>query len=202
MIGIYPNPETMRDEYFVFLSIDGTLIDLKYGQYSRGPFFDFGENTALNPESIEAVNLLLESLEQKYDTRLVITSGRRKDLIPCVTSLYENGLKYNRPITCTSLTPERRGQKIVDFMMTSSLPKHPKIQNLVNFIMRRYADHGYENYVVLENNTSKIRYEIPPKRRIITNAKKKALQPEQVIKYLKENNLPIAINEQQQQENI
>lgn len=201
MIGIYPNPETMREQYFVFLDIDGTLIDLKYGQHIRGPFFEFGENTILNPESIEALNLLLESLEQKYDTRLVITSGRRKNFVPCVKNLYNNGLKYDRAITCTPLTQERRGQKIVDFMMTSSLPRYPKLQKAVDFILRRYADHGYKNYVVLENNASKIRYEIPPERRILTNEKKRALQPEQVVKYLKANNLPIAVHENQR-ENI
>ena len=201
MLSIYPNPETMREQYFVFLDIDGTLIDLKYGQRICGPYFEFGENSVLNPESIKALNLLLESLEQKYDTRLVITSGRRKNLAPCVKNLYENGLKYDHAITCTPLTPERRGQKIVDFMMTSSMPRYPKIQKAVDFIMKRYADHGYKNYVVLENNTSKIRYEIPPERRIIANSKKKALQPEQIVKYLRSNNIPITAQEKQR-ENI
>ena len=199
MIGIYPNPETMREQYFVFLDIDGTLVDLRYGQYRRGPFFSFGENSVLNPESIEAVNLLLESLEQKYDTRVVLTSGRRKDLASCVEHLYENGLKYDRAISCTPLTEGRRGQKIVDYMMTSSLPRYPKLQKVVDYILRRYADHGYKNYVVIENDTSKIRFEIPPERRIKTNAKKRALQPEQIIKYLKANNLPIVEHEQQRE---
>lgn len=201
MIDIYPNPETMREQYFVFLDIDGTLIDFKYGQYIRGPFFNFGENTILNPESIDALNLLLESLEQKYDTRLIITSGRRNNLVSCVKNLYENGLNYEKAITCTPLTPERRGQKIIDCMMTSSFPKYPKLQKLVDFILRRYADNGYKNYVVLENDASKIRYEIPPARRIMTNAKNKALQPEQVVKYLKANNLPLA-EQEKQRENI
>lgn len=201
MIDIYPNPATMRDQYFVFLDIDGTLVDFNYDQRMRGPFFEFGENTVLNPESIEALNLLLESLEQKFDTSLVITSGRRKNFVPCVKNLYDNGLKYDRAITCTPLTQKRRGQKIVDYMITSSLPRYPKIQKMVDFIMRRYADHGYKNYVVLENDASKIRYEIPPERRIMTNAKKRALQPEQVVKYLKANNLPIAEYEKQR-ENI
>ena len=200
MIGLYPNPETMREQYFVFLDIDGTLVDLKYGHYARGPFFRFGENSVLNPESIEALNFLLDSLEQKYDTRLVITSGRRKDLSACVRSLYENGLKYDRAITCTPLSEGRRGQKIVDFMMTSSMPRFPKAQKMVDFILRRYADHGYKNYVVLENDISKIRYEIPPERRIVTNAKSRALQPYQVEKYLKTNNLPVKYPESKEQQ--
>lgn len=191
MIGIYPNPATMREQYFIFLDIDGTLIDLEYGQRTRGPFFSFGENTVLNPESIEALNFLIDSLEQKYDTRLVITSGRRENLRACVKNLYDNGLKYDRPITCTPLEDGRRGQKIVDFMMTSSLPRYPKVQKVVDFILRRYADHGYKNYVVLDNDVSKIRYEIPPERRIVTNAKRRALQPYQVEKYLTKNNLPV-----------
>jgi hypothetical protein len=190
MKNLYPNPETMREQYFIFLDIDGTLIDFNYGQYVRGPFFSFGENTVLNPESIEALNLLIDSLEQKYDTRLVITSGRRENLHSCAKNLYDNGLKYDRPITCTPLTEGRRGQKIIDFMMTSSKSKHPTAKKMVDFILKRYADNGYENYVVLENNVSKIRYEIPPKRRIITNAKCRALQPYQVEKYLKNNNIP------------
>lgn len=191
MMSIYPNPETMREQYFIFLDIDGTLVDFEYGQRVRGPFFSFGENTVLNPESIEALNLLIQSLEQTYDTRLVLTSGRRENLRACVRNLFENGLKYDRPITCTPLEPGRRGQKIVDFMMTSSMPKHPKLQKVVDYLLRRYADHGYKNYVVLENDASKIRYEIPPERRIMTNAKKRALQPYQVEKYLKANNLPV-----------
>ena len=191
MINLYPNPKTMREQYFIFLDIDGTLVDLKYGQRARGPFFIFGKNTVLNPESIEALNLLINSLEQKYDTNLVITSGRRKNLHECVSHLYDNGLKYDKPITCTPLVEGRRGQKIIDFMMTSSSQKYPKAKKLIDFILKRYADHGYKNYVVLENDISKIRYEIPPSRRIITNAKTKALQPYQVEKYLKTNNLPV-----------
>ena len=191
MMNLYPNPKTMKEQYFIFLDIDGTLVDLEYGQRARGPFFSFGKNTVLNPESIEALNLLIDSLEQKYDTRLVITSGRRKNLHECVRHLYDNGLKYDKPITCTPLTEGRRGQKIVDFMMTSSTQKYPKAKKLIDFILKRYADHGYKNYVVLENDISKIRYEIPPARRIITNAKNKALQPYQVEKYLKTNNLPV-----------
>lgn len=191
MMNIYPNPETMREQYFIFLDIDGTLVDFEYGQRVRGPFFSFGENTVLNPESIEALNLLIQSLEQTYDTRLVLTSGRRENLRACVRNLFENGLKYDRPITCTPLEPGRRGQKIVDFMMTSSMPRHPRLQKVVDYLLRRYADHGYKNYVVLENDASKIRYEIPPERRIMTNAKKRALQPCQVEKYLKANNLPV-----------
>ena len=199
MFSLYPNPETMREQYFIFLDIDGTLVDFDYGCQVRGPFFTFGENTVLNPESIEALNLLIESLEQKYDTRLVITSGRRKNFPACARNLFENGLKYDKPITCTPLESGRRGQKIVDFMMTSSLPRHPKVQKAVDFILKRYADHGYKNYVVLENDVSKIRYEIPPARRIITNAKHRALQPSQVEKYLKANNLPIAEKPQEMQ---
>lgn len=195
MIGIYPNPETMREQYFIFLDIDGTLVDFEYGQRVRGPFFSFGENTVLNPESIEALNLLIQSLEQTYDTRLVLTSGRRENLRACVRNLYDNGLKYDRPITCTPLEEGRRGQKIIDFMMTSSLPKHPKLQKIVDYLLRRYADHGYKNYVVLDNDVSKIRYEIPPERRIVTNAKRRALQPYQVEKYLISNNLPVKYSE-------
>lgn len=195
MMSIYPNPETMREQYFIFLDIDGTLVDFEYGQRVRGPFFSFGENTVLNPESIEALNLLIQSLEQTYDTRLVLTSGRRENLRACVRNLFENGLKYDRPITCTPLEPGRRGQKIVDFMMTSSMPRHPRLQKVVDYLLRRYADHGYKNYVVLENDASKIRYEIPPERRIMTNAKKRALQPYQVEKYLKANNIAVAMQE-------
>ena len=194
-MSIYPNPETMREQYFIFLDIDGTLVDFEYGQRVRGPFFSFGENTVLNPESIEALNLLIQSLEQTYDTRLVLTSGRRENLRACVRNLFENGLKYDRPITCTPLEPGRRGQKIVDFMMTSSMPRHPRLQKVVDYLLRRYADHGYKNYVVLENDASKIRYEIPPERRIMTNAKKRALQPYQVEKYLKANNIAVAMQE-------
>ena len=195
MIGIYPNPATMREQYFIFLDIDGTLVDFEYGQRVRGPFFSFDENTVLNPESIEALNLLIQSLEQTYDTRLVLTSGRRENLRAFVKNLYDNGLKYDRPITCTPLEEGRRGQKIIDFMMTSSLPKYPKLQKVVDYLLRRYADHGYKNYVVLDNDVSKIRYEIPPERRIVTNAKKRALQPYQVEKYLISNNLPIKYSE-------
>ncbi|MBR3885211.1 MAG: hypothetical protein IKJ33_01930 [Clostridia bacterium] len=195
MKSLYPNPETMRERYFIFLDIDGTLIDFKYGQRARGPFFNFGENTILNPESIEALNILIDSLEQKYDTSLVITSGRRKNLHECVKNLYDNGLKYDKPITCTPLEDGRRGQKIIDCMMTYSSPKLPTAKKFVDFILKRYADQGYKNYVVLENDASKIRYEIPPKRRIITNEKCRALQPYQVEKYLKANNIPIKLPE-------
>ncbi len=199
MINLYPNPNETRERYYVFLDIDGTLIDRAYGEKKLGPFFTFGPNTILKPESVAALNFLLSSLEEKYDTSLVITSGRRKDFSACVKHLYDQGLKYDKWITCVPFVHGRRGQKIIDHMMTCSTPKHPKLSKIINYLIGRYADHGATNYVVLEDNLDKIRFEIPPARRIMTNSKKQSLTMEQVEKYLIKNNILTTTKQQEKQ---
>jgi len=200
MINLYPNPNEKREHYYVFLDIDGTLIDEEYGKRVRGPFFSFGQNSVLKPESIEALNILLASLEQKYDTSLVITSGRRQNFSACVKHLHEEGLVYDKWITCIPFEPGRRGQKIVDHMMTKSQPKFPRLSKVINYLIGKYADSGYTNYVVLEDNLKKIKYEIPPARRIMTNKHSQSLTIKQVENYLKRNNIPVIEHESQADE--
>ena len=57
-----------KQPYYIFLDIDGTLYDATYVQHIYGPFTSHVEYPVLKPESINAVNLLLRSLESKFNT--------------------------------------------------------------------------------------------------------------------------------------
>ena len=59
-----------KNPYYVFLDIDGTLWD-----------YDFrirNKELTLNPQSLMALNYLLDNISQKYEVRIVMTSKRRQ----------------------------------------------------------------------------------------------------------------------------
>jgi len=85
-------------------------------------------------------------------------------------------------------------------MMTKSQPKFPRLSKVINYLIGKYADSGYTNYVVLEDNLKKIKYEIPPARRIMTNKHSQSLTIKQVENYLKRNNIPVIEHESQADE--
>ena len=101
---------------------------------------------------------------------------------------------------------------LIPIIVTFSICLLPKKQNIKGIIIGNPIEnvnlkYSYDNSFtssfmnssfllqMLENDASKIRYEIPPERRIMTNAKKRALQPCQVEKYLKANNIAVAMQE-------
>ena len=186
------NNTQIKQPYYVFMDIDGTLWDKNYASFIHGPFVPEIQIPRLKPESVNAINVMLENLEERFDTRLVITSGHRSDMAYCVNHLKLNGLKWDKPILCTPFTPGDRGEKIVDFMINEGQTRftYPTLGNLFSRILYTQKDNqDFTNYVVIDDNKKLISKQIPPERRIITNKKNHSLSLDQVITYLCKNGI-------------
>lgn len=192
--------EQTKQPYYVFMDIDGTLWDMEHATRVHGPFVPEIQIPRLKPESVAAINVMLENLEEKFDTKLVITSGHRSDMAYCVRHLKLNGLKWDKPILCTPFTPGKRGEKIVNFMMDEGQTRftYPTIGNLFERILyTKRNNQDFKNYVVIDDNKKAISKHIPPERRIVTNKRDGALTFDQVINYLCKNGIPVQISGEQ-----
>ena len=180
--------------YYVFCGIDGVLWDLKFAEFSHGPFLKQIEMPIPKPKSIQALNLLLKSLEKSYDTKLIITSAHRENLDKCIKYFNFYKLEYDKPIYATKFTSGSRGSKILDFMEEdNTTPQRilPLSQRIQNFLRKSAQNEGNKNYVVLEDNASIIKRQIPTNRTIKTNLKKESLTIKDVVLYLLENNIEL-----------
>ena len=105
----------MKEKFYVFLDIDGVLYDWPFinSQKRKG-----GAIKEFKPESMQALNYLIENLEKKYDVELVLSSTWRYDLPKAKYTLKANGLKYNKEIlpTIISPNPSERGREIWYFL--------------------------------------------------------------------------------------
>ncbi len=186
-----------KPAYYVFCGIDGVLWDLPYGQLIHGPYLSAIDNPVLKKESVEALNLLLKSLEQTHDTKLVITSQRRSDLASCATYLSSNRLDYDKPLYATRFTEGLRGEKIIDFMQKEN--REPQVaitlgDKLMEILGKTKTNGNFSNYVVLEDNQRVIKKHIPAERTIKTDFNKSSLTTKQVVEYLSSNELSVDEN--------
>ena len=151
----------------------------------------------LKPESVEALNLLLKSLEKTHNTKLVITSQRRNDLTACASYLSHYNVEYNKPIFATRFTSGLRGEKIIDYMKRDNQKPEVAItlgDKLFEIFGRHKENGNFSNYVVLEDNQKVIKKHIPATRTIKTDIRKSSLTTSQVVNYLINNGLSIDEN--------
>lgn len=185
---------TQKPVYYVFCGIDGVLWDLDSGFLIHGPYLSAIDSPVLKPESVQALNLLLKSLEKEFDTRLIITSKKRRDLSFCASYLSHNHLDYDKPLFATRFTEGLRGEKIIDFMQQDNQDPMQATSlgdRLFEIIGRQKANGTFSNYVVIEDNQKVIKKHIPAERTIKTDLKHGALSTPQVVAYLMNNNLCI-----------
>ena len=113
-----------KDKYYIFLDIDGVLWDwnyLKQAQAKTNRLLRADE--VLNPDSVEALNKLIDVIDAGFDTRLVISSSWRNSTHKRNNNymLYDYGLKYKKPLYHTRLRGEddtltTRGEEINDYL--------------------------------------------------------------------------------------
>jgi hypothetical protein len=107
------------DNFYIFLDIDGVMYDWKYistevkaGRMTRGQSIN-----RFKPESVDALNFLIEELEKEYNDGLVISSTWRSNLPNAIKTLKNNGLIYDKVIDRTPLSdPIQRGKQISDYL--------------------------------------------------------------------------------------
>lgn len=182
-----------KENYYVFLDIDGTLWDAKYAYNIYGNGFNYIIDPRLKKDSIEAVNLLLRSLEGKFNTQLVITSKRREYMNECIKYLQKYGLEYEKPMICLPFGSTLRGSRIIGYMQDQNeKPEHlSKPQNLISKLLNAFIIKGSQNYVVLEDEYEKIKHSVPSRRLIFSDHNRQSVTTKQVKHYLKTNNIPI-----------
>lgn len=183
-----------KEQYFVFLDIDGTLWDMDYNsdRYSNVHYVEWPK---LKPGSIKALKTLLYSLEQEYDTVLVISSKRREDIDDCKEYLKANKFVFNKPLEkIESPSIICRGNSILNFMKNRGKAPftYAESSNIFARLFSRIKDEDYKNYVVLEDEKHLLGNYIPKNRIIMSDHNKQSINLKQVEKYLRNNNINIA----------
>lgn len=106
----------MKENYYVFLDIDGTMWDIKYVLYS----LYFGSYSYLrqpNIESIDALNLLVHELSKVYNVQLIISSVLRKFFKRDIKIMKEFGLKYYGNIEITPINCLTKSRAIKNYLL-------------------------------------------------------------------------------------
>lgn len=137
--------------FYIFLDIDGVLFDWKFLKQNiiEGKIKPGGIIKNFNPNSIKALNTLIERLNNNYNVNLVISSTWRHDLGYAVNILYANGLKYDFEIFATpiSVTPNKRGKEILEFLKD----KADYDFVIIDDEMFDYAEHFSKNKIIKTN---------------------------------------------------
>ena len=105
--------------FYIFLDIDGVLYDWDFiinevesGRMQRGCFIK-----TFKPESMYALNYLIQELSKNFDVKLVISSTWRCNLPFTIDTLKNNGLVYNKTIEATPISdPAKRGEQIITYL--------------------------------------------------------------------------------------
>lgn len=154
---------TEKEKFYVFSGIDHTLIGTDYLNTMYGPEGMRLGYIRTDRDCMSALNALLAGLEEKFDTVLVITSGKRENQSACLEYLKYNGLKYDKPIFFTKFIAGPRGEKIIDFLEeqgTTPLEFH-KAPLYVKMLKYFKDNPDFNNYVVLDQSKPDISKYIP-----------------------------------------
>ena len=160
----------MKKKFYIFLDIDGVLWDEPHilEQSKNDSLYDSLGKNAFKKESMQALNLLIEGLEQSYSVQLVISSDRRGDMQKTTKVLYDNELKYQNKIDKTPATLSQiRGFEIKKYLLQKNELK---------------------SYVVIDDEIADIKPFVPMEK-IIKTSDQSALNLKQVKHFLNKHNL-------------
>ena len=166
-----------KEKYYVFLDIDGTLWDYEYRMYNN--------NGLLKPQSMEALNYLLDRISDEHDVQIVMTSRRRKQFDSACKLLYDSGLKKcYKNIDKTPWVEGDRGKKILDYMKNSGQKFIYDNNILKQKLLRMLKKPIFDRYVVLEDESDKVVQAIPKDKLISPNIISNALSMDMVKNFL------------------
>ena len=145
-----------KEKFYIFLDIDGTL----YTQQDIHEFTTAGFPIYLsanfwpqdcNAESREAFNKIIDTLEQNYDTEVVIVSRKRKDMQMCEHYLKEvYKLHISKPLQRTPYVMGERSDKIIDYI-ENDCGLYPKTKNVIKNLLNKKR--LTSNYVIIDDDT-------------------------------------------------
>lgn len=160
----------MKDNFYIFLDIDGVLWDWKFLLDKIKAKETLLTDFKFKPESVDALNYLIYCIDDKYDAKLVISSTWRADMFLTKSALYKNGLIYNKEMESTPVLPlsipKKRGSEIRRFLEQKN---------------------EMENYVVIDNNEFDFAKTLNMDKFIKTNGKYESLTYDLVDKFLEKN---------------
>lgn len=109
-----------REDFYLFLDFDGVLWDwkwrlneIKHGRIKKGSMVN-----EFNPESIEALNTLLDYIGKSYECHLVISSSWRALFEHAKNTLIKNGVNLPNNIDKTPRAKKNngRGEEILEYL--------------------------------------------------------------------------------------
>jgi len=154
------------DKFFVFLDIDGTLWDWKY--IKSLPYKTHGIIKQYNPESIRALNHLLNILSKSYNPELVVTSSLRKNMVELLDDLISQGLDIN-------IRGLEIGSTIFDVVANKS-----RAQEILVYAKNTLSD----NFVIIDDDGFDYADHFPSNRIIKPNIFKGSLSKEMVDEFV------------------
>ena len=111
---------TGKENFYLFLDIDGVLWDWKWriGLIKQGMLKRGGSIRDFNPESVIALNRLTDYLDKRYNLNMVISSTWRCNRKFTDSVLRKNGVKILGELEYTPITntPSHRGDEILLYL--------------------------------------------------------------------------------------
>jgi|LGOV01.1.fsa_nt_gb hypothetical protein len=121
----------MKEKFYIFLDFNGVLTNWKHSremEKEKGiSSFDSGDE--INPVSVEALNFLIEKLEENFEVQLVFSSMKRltSDYYDITFDMYKAGIKGSQLMGRTPVGKEKhRGKEIEAYV---------KNKNVKNFVI-------------------------------------------------------------------
>lgn len=174
----------MKEKFYVFLDIDGTLWDWDTLIKNQKKII------VLNEESVESLKVLLESIKRKYDLDLVITSRRRCCWNDCLCFLEMNGFdvrSYFPNKTQLERIKTPRGVKIAEYLRGDRLILGP----FQKFLARRILNAKKNNFVVIDDDLRPLKKYVPKENIICTDSVRRALDHEMVERFLSNRRIEV-----------
>lgn len=109
-----------RENFYLFLDIDGVLWDWQWrlSQLKNGNFKNACSINNYNPESVQALNTLMDYLNRDYNCELVISSSRRRAMRATIDNLKNNSVHLPHHISRTSINNStlNRKERILEYL--------------------------------------------------------------------------------------
>lgn len=182
-----------KPKFYIFLDIDGTLWDYYTLSTSSSYFYD------PNPKAMYALHTLINSLRQKFEPDLVISSTRRIRWEKCKDYLYkEAGLHFDEALlhrTQVDNLDRPRGMKIAEYMLADQ-GKSINSNFFINFPIealraKKVNKQMTGRYVVIDDNIEPLKSYIPKQNLIKTNIYRQSLSIEMVSDFLENFGLDV-----------
>ena len=171
----------MRDNFYIFLDIDGVMFDWKYrlssGKKLGGVIKDF------NPESVKALNFLCNTLSEQFNTRVVVTSTWKLHWDTMLEVFATNGVDLGNVTldkTVTREDPRFRGREIVEYLGD---------------------DYNKANFVIIDDEMFDYREFFKMSDIIKTNMQDSSLNMDMVTSFMVSRGIPFDCSEKYMEQN-